>query len=142
MNAPIVLCAAGQRITHVNYDKPGHPRSMHGDVTCDHSGAIRSRTRAWPRSAPGSRYRLAMPCSSGGCRQLGRAERTILRCLLDVWPGSLSRTELAEVSGYSATSSGFGNALGKLRTLELINRAPGIAADEAFAREVTEGASR
>ena len=23
-----VLCAAGQVITHVNYDKPGHPRAI------------------------------------------------------------------------------------------------------------------
>jgi hypothetical protein len=62
--------------------------------------------------------------------QLGRAERTLLRVFLDAWPQPLTKAEAAERSGYSATSSGFANALGRLRTLELIH---GWTADETLA---------
>lgn len=50
---------------------------------------------------------------------LGRAERTLLDVLVDAYPAALTRDELSERSGYSATSSSFPNALGKLRTLQL-----------------------
>lgn len=51
--------------------------------------------------------------------QLGRAERALLDVLVDAYPDALSRDELSHRSGYSATSSSFANALGKLRTLQL-----------------------
>jgi hypothetical protein len=70
---------------------------------------------------------------------LGKAERTILRCLLDVYPGSLSRDELAVAADYSPASSGYSNALGKLRSLNLINKGGDIMADPDFAREVGRG---
>lgn len=68
--------------------------------------------------------------------QLGKAERAILRYLLDSWPQTRTREEVSAATGYSQTSSGFGNALGRLRSLELINRGADMAADETFAREV------
>lgn len=52
--------------------------------------------------------------------KLGRAERLILETLVDVWPTELDRDEIAEATGYEAKGGGFGNALGRLRTLELI----------------------
>jgi hypothetical protein len=67
---------------------------------------------------------------------LGKAERTILRCLLGAFPGSLTRDELAVATDYSPTSSGYGNALGRLRSLNLINKGADIMADPDFAREV------
>lgn len=50
--------------------------------------------------------------------KLGRCEREILQVLVDAG-GALSKPEIADRSGYSQTSSGFANALSKLRTLEL-----------------------
>lgn len=64
--------------------------------------------------------------------RIGKAERTLLRVFLDAWPGSLSKEEASEQSGYSAKSSGFNNALGRLRTLELIH---GWTADETLAQQ-------
>jgi hypothetical protein len=72
-------------------------------------------------------------------RQLGKAERAILTFLLEAWPATVTRDELAAGTGYSASSSGFGNALGRLRSLDLVNRGPAIAVDETFAREVGRG---
>lgn len=69
--------------------------------------------------------------------QLGKSERAILRYLLDSWPQTRTREEVSAATGYSQTSSGFGNALGRLRSLELINRGADMAADETFAREVS-----
>jgi hypothetical protein len=49
-------------------------------------------------------------------------------------PNVSSRAQLAIVSGYSATSSSFANALGKIRTLELVGRGePVIATKELLA---------
>lgn len=64
--------------------------------------------------------------------RLGKAERTLLRVFLDAWPQALTKAEAAERSGYSANSSGFANALGRLRTLELIR---GWTADETLAEQ-------
>jgi hypothetical protein len=52
--------------------------------------------------------------------KLGKAERHMLAVLVEAAPMSLTRAELSERSGYSLTSSGFANALGKLRSLGLI----------------------
>lgn len=65
-------------------------------------------------------------------RALGKAERSILTVLVDAWPASLTNEEIAERTEYSAGGGGFNNALGKLRTLELIHgaRSANMAADE------------
>lgn len=73
--------------------------------------------------------------------QLGKAERAILRYLLDSYPEPRSKDEVSAATGYSVTSSGFGNALGKLRSLELINRDQGILANDEFAAEVGRAGS-
>ncbi|WP_065569707.1 ATP-binding protein [Microbacterium oleivorans] len=52
--------------------------------------------------------------------RLGKAERAILNTLVDAWPASLSNEEISELTGYTASGGGFANALGRLRTLELI----------------------
>jgi hypothetical protein len=52
--------------------------------------------------------------------QLGKAERLALEALADVYPGAMTREELGAATGYEPTGGGFGNALSKLRTLELI----------------------
>jgi hypothetical protein len=71
--------------------------------------------------------------------KLGKAERAILEATIEAWPASLTRDEVAERTGYSPTSSGFANALSKLRTLELIGGRGEIVADETLAQEVRNG---
>jgi hypothetical protein len=52
--------------------------------------------------------------------QLPKAERTLLEVFARHGGFDLSKEDLSAESGYSATSSSFTNALGKLRTLELV----------------------
>jgi hypothetical protein len=52
--------------------------------------------------------------------RLGRCEAAILGVLADHYPAEVPRLELAKLTGYSATSSGFANAIGRLRTLALV----------------------
>jgi hypothetical protein len=49
-----------------------------------------------------------------------RAEQAVLSVLIDTYPHAVDRDELARRARYSSTSSSFANALGKLRTLELV----------------------
>jgi uncharacterized protein len=67
--------------------------------------------------------------------KLGKAEQAVLRVMLEAWPAELTREEVAERSGYSATSSSLANALGKLRTLQLVK---GWVADETLAQHARE----
>lgn len=53
---------------------------------------------------------------------LGRAERNILETLFQTAPRKLTKEAVAELAGYEAAGGGFNNALGRLRTLELITR--------------------
>ena len=53
-------------------------------------------------------------------RQLGKAERLVLEALVNAYPAALSKAEIAGQTGYEANGGGFNNALGRLRTLELI----------------------
>ena len=65
--------------------------------------------------------------------KLGRPERIFLQVLAGAPGRALTKERLASVSGYSITSSSFANALGTLRTLELVSRGEPIrlAADLA-----------
>jgi uncharacterized protein len=65
--------------------------------------------------------------------RLSRAERAVLRVLLDAWPGSLTKDQIAEGSGYSASSSSMDNALSGLRKLQLIDGYGRMRADETLA---------
>jgi hypothetical protein len=51
---------------------------------------------------------------------LGKAEGLVLRALTNAYPSTLSKQQVAEVTGYAADGGGFNNALSRLRTLELI----------------------
>lgn len=62
--------------------------------------------------------------------QLGKAERAALETLATVYPRALTKDDLAERAGYEASGGGFNNALGRLRTLELITRGTEIRASE------------
>lgn len=64
--------------------------------------------------------------------QLGRAERKALEALAEVYPRTLSKAQLANRAGYEANGGGFNNALGKLRTLELISGRVELKASDAL----------
>lgn len=53
-------------------------------------------------------------------RQLGKAERLILEALANVWPRTMTKEQLGAETGYEPSGGGFNNALGRLRTLDLI----------------------
>ncbi len=53
-------------------------------------------------------------------RALTRAERSVLDYLFAMYPSGTTKEDLAAATGYTADGGGFNNALGRLRTLELI----------------------
>lgn len=73
---------------------------------------------------------------------LGKAERAFLQALLDAWPGSLAKAQIAEATGYSDKSSMLDKALSRLRTLHLISGSGEIRADETLVREVKKTVKR
>jgi uncharacterized protein len=52
--------------------------------------------------------------------RLAKAERLILETLTQAFPDALTKEEVAAKAGYEANGGGFNNALGRLRTLELV----------------------
>jgi len=52
--------------------------------------------------------------------RLRKAERLIFEALADAYPDALTKEEVAARAGYKANGGGFNNALGRLRTLELV----------------------
>jgi len=52
--------------------------------------------------------------------RLGKAERLILEALTQAYPDALTKEEVAAKAGYEPNGGGFNNALGRLRTLELV----------------------
>lgn len=65
-------------------------------------------------------------------RQLSKAERKALESLAEVYPRTLSKSQLAARAGYEANGGGFNNALSRLRTLELIAGRAELKASEAL----------
>lgn len=51
----------------------------------------------------------------------GKAERLIFDVLVDAWPQTRTRDEVADLTGYAPNGGGFNNAVGRLRTLQLIS---------------------
>lgn len=62
--------------------------------------------------------------------QLGKAERKSLEALVEVYPRTLTKPQIAARAGYEMDGGGFNNALGKLRSLELIAGRGEIKASE------------
>lgn len=52
--------------------------------------------------------------------RLGKAERLILEALVSVYPKTMTKEEVAEVTGYEVKGGSFNNSLSRLRVLELI----------------------
>jgi len=52
--------------------------------------------------------------------RLGKAERLILEALTQIYPDAMTKEEVAAKAGYEPNGGGFNNALGRLRTLELV----------------------
>lgn len=70
--------------------------------------------------------------------QLGKAEREVFAALLEAYPDTLTKAQVAERTGYSATAGHFGNALSRLRTLELIRGIGDMKADDTLAQQSRE----
>ena len=64
--------------------------------------------------------------------RLGKAERRILETLAQVYPAGLNKEEVAAQAGYEANGGGFNNALGRLRTLELVQGRGELKASESL----------
>lgn len=62
--------------------------------------------------------------------RLGKAERSILEALAETYPDTLTKEEVAAKAGYEANGGGFNNALGRLRTLELVQGRSELRASE------------
>jgi uncharacterized protein len=56
--------------------------------------------------------------------EVKQCERAVLGVLFDSYPRTMDRADVARLTGYVASAGGFKNALGRLRTLELITGAP------------------
>jgi hypothetical protein len=65
--------------------------------------------------------------------QLSNAEGLALKVLLEAWPATLTKAEIAERAGYAPDGGGFNNALSRLRTLQLIDGYRDLSADETLA---------
>ena len=66
--------------------------------------------------------------------KVGKAERAILEVLYDEFPHSIDKRELAHKANYEATGGGFNNALGRLRTLELISGSQSLKISEQIGK--------
>lgn len=65
--------------------------------------------------------------------QLGKAEREILQAVAAVYPDGLDKATIGERTGYTPGGGGFNNALGRLRTLQLVTGKDIIkASDDLF----------
>lgn len=53
-------------------------------------------------------------------KELPKCEAAILHCLIDEYPAAMNKAAIGQATGYSDNSGGFNNALGRLRTLQLI----------------------
>jgi hypothetical protein len=85
-----------------------------GPVVLTAAGADAIGTDSEPLPAPGPelvQYWLG---------RLPRAERLILEVLAERYPEPIEKEEVASLTGYEASGSGFRNAMGRLRTLDLI----------------------
>lgn len=86
-------------------------------------------TGLWEPLPSGSELREHWKAKSGK-GGIGKAGGAILDALAAVWPNSMTKEELAAVTGYAVGGGGFLNALGRLRTLELVERGDPRLADE------------
>jgi len=64
--------------------------------------------------------------------RLGKAERVILRALVEAHPTPLTKPRLGEATGYATEGGGFNNALSRLRTLQLIEGRAELRASATF----------
>lgn len=68
--------------------------------------------------------------------QLGGPEKKILQPLVDAWPNTMTKDELAAAAGYAPVGGGFNNPLSRLRTLELVTRGSEIGLTDDFAEAI------
>jgi alkylated DNA nucleotide flippase Atl1 len=64
--------------------------------------------------------------------QLSKAERAILQVLVAAGGRVMTKQQVADATGYEASGGGFGNALSRLRTLELIEGRNEVRANDTL----------
>jgi hypothetical protein len=104
-----------------------------GFLTKDGSGALLQITPAGVTAlGPFDRLPTGAKLLEYWCGRLGKAESLALRALVGAYPNRLAANDVAEKTGYQASGGGFRNALGKLRTLQLIEGFGAMRASDAL----------
>lgn len=130
-----VALVAGYSVTSGGYANLLGKLSSAGHVSYPATGAVAmtesGRALATDPGLPGTNEGVQAQVFA----RLPAPQVKLLRPLIERWPDSMSRNELAEIVGYSPTSGGYANLLGKLRTGALIDypdRGHVVAADVLF----------
>ncbi len=93
----------------------------HGLIDSPAGGRVRLTEAGRALAAPAEAIGTLEDLHTAWERRLPRPQWRILRALIGVHPKAVSRGWLADESGQSATSSGFANNLGALRSLGLLD---------------------
>ncbi len=113
---------AGYSVTSGGYSAAlGRLRAKH--LIEGPASAIRATSAGDDLARSASLESVNLPAELVGywAEKVGGAAGTILTTAAAAYPGELSRLELAERAGYRATSGGYSAALGKLRSLHLLD---------------------
>lgn len=93
------------------------------------SGGIVSLTDAGRAAAQQADPLTVEQMQESLCRKVGSSKASIVRALIELYPASIAKDDLAKRIGVSPTSGGYFNNLGALRTLGVIDYpAPGAVA--------------
>jgi hypothetical protein len=89
-------------------------------------------TEAGLAAGPFDLLPLGEPLADYWMRQLGKAERSILTMLMEIYPDAATKERIAIKAGYTPSGGGFKNALSKLRALSLVEGYKEIKVIPAF----------
>jgi uncharacterized protein len=84
------------------------------------SGGLVRLTEAGRKAAQASEPMSVEEMQESLCRKIGASKAAIVRALIEIYPKSIAKDDLAGKIGVSPTSGGYFNNLGSLRTLGVI----------------------
>lgn len=129
---------AGYSVTSGGYSSAlGHLRDR--SLIAGQSGGITVTTDGLVALGASNPPDLPIDLVGYWAEKVGGAAGTILQVATAAYPDTLSRDELAERAGYRATSGGYSSALGRLRTLHLLD---GCRASDELMRSATPPTSK
>jgi hypothetical protein len=85
------------------------------------SGGLVRLTEAGRKAAQASEPMSVEEMQESLCRKIGASKAAIVRALIEIYPKSIAKDDLAGKIGVSPTSGGYFNNLGSLRTLGVID---------------------